>query len=134
MPDFDIDFCIEGRQDVKDYVVRRYGKDYVSEIIAFDTLKARAAIRDVGRVLGLPYALCDRVAKQIDFRDTLEEAVKSSEDLTTLYHSDRSVKKLIDLSRQLEGMPRHASTHAAGVVISAVPLSDLVPLQKNDER
>ena len=132
MPDFDIDFCIEGRQDVKDYVVRRYGKDYVSEIIAFDTLKARAAIRDVGRVLGLPYALCDRVAKQIDFRDTLEEAVKSSEDLTTLYHSDRSVKKLIDLSRQLEGMPRHASTHAAGVVISAVPLSDLVPLQKND--
>lgn len=132
MPDFDIDFCIEGRQDVKDYVVRRYGKDYVSEIIAFDTLKARAAIRDVGRVLGLSYALCDRVAKQIDFRDTLEEAVKSSEDLTTLYHSDRSVKKLIDLSRQLEGMPRHASTHAAGVVISAVPLSDLVPLQKND--
>ena len=133
MPDFDIDFCIEGRQDVKDYVVRRYGKDYVSEIIAFDTLKARAAVRDVGRVLGLPYALCDKVAKQIDFRDTLESAVKGSEELSSLYRSDRSVKKLIDLSRQLEGMPRHASTHAAGVVISAVPLSDLVPLQKNDD-
>lgn len=133
MPDFDIDFCIEGRQAVKDYVVQRYGKDYVSEIIAFDTLKARAAVRDVGRVLGLPYALCDRVAKQIDFRDTLEEAVKNSDELTSLYNADRSVRELIDISKKLEGMPRHASTHAAGVVISAIPLSDLVPLQKNDE-
>lgn len=133
MPDFDIDFCIEGRQNVKDYVVQRYGKDYVSEIIAFDTLKARAAVRDVGRVLGLPYALCDRVAKQIDFRDTLDDAVKNSDELTSLYNADRSVRQLIDISKKLEGMPRHATTHAAGVVISAVPLSDLVPLQKNDE-
>lgn len=133
MPDFDIDFCIEGRQKVKDYVVKKYGAERVSEIIAFDTLKARAAVRDVGRVLGISYQLCDRVAKQIDFGSNLDEALKESEELSSLYRSDRSVKKLIDLARQLEGMPRHASTHAAGVVISAVPLSDLVPLQKNDE-
>ena len=133
MPDFDIDFCIEGRQSVKDYVVRRYGKDYVSEIIAFDTLKARAAVRDVGRVMSLPYNLCDKVAKQIDIKNDLDTALKESEELAQLYRSDRSVKKLIDTARKLEGMPRHASTHAAGVVISAVPLSDLVPLQKNDD-
>ncbi len=133
MPDFDIDFCIEGRQSVKDYVVRRYGKDCVSEIIAFDTLKARAAVRDVGRVMSLPYNLCDKVAKQIDIKNDLNTALKESEELAQLYRSDRSVKKLIDTARKLEGMPRHASTHAAGVVISAVPLSDLVPLQKNDD-
>lgn len=133
MPDFDIDFCIEGRQSVKDYVVRRYGKDCVSEIIAFDTLKARAAVRDVGRVMSLPYNLCDKVAKQIDIKNDLDTALKESEELAQLYRSDRSVKKLIDTARKLEGMPRHASTHAAGVVISAVPLSDLVPLQKNDD-
>ena len=132
MPDFDIDFCIEGRQSVKDYVVKKYGADYVSEIIAFDTLKARAAVRDVGRVLGLSYQLCDRVAKQIEWRNTLKEALELSDDLSSLYRSDRSVKTLIDLAMKLEGMPRHASTHAAGVVISAVPLSDLVPLQRND--
>ena len=132
MPDFDIDFCIEGRQRVKDYVVQKYGADYVSEIIAFDTLKARAAVRDVGRVLGVPYQICDKVAKQIDFRNTLDEAIAASEEISQLYKSDRSVRRLIDLARQLEGMPRHASTHAAGVVISAVPLSDLVPLQRND--
>lgn len=133
MPDFDIDFCIEGRQSVKDYVVRRYGKDYVSEIIAFDTLKARAAVRDVGRVLGLPYQLCDKAAKEIDPKATLAEAMKESEELSGLYNTDRNVRKLIELAKKLEGMPRHASTHAAGVVISAVPLSDLVPLQRNDD-
>ena len=133
MPDFDIDFCIEGRQSVKDYVVEKYGKDYVSEIIAFDTLKARAAVRDVGRVLGVSYQLCDSAAKEIDPRATLSEALKESEELSGLYHSDRTMRKLIDLAMQLEGMPRHASTHAAGVVISAVPLSDLVPLQRNDD-
>lgn len=133
MPDFDIDFCIEGRQSVKDYVVKRYGTDRVSEIIAFDTLKARAAVRDVGRVLGMSYQLCDRAAKEIDPRATLDEALKESEELDSLYHTDRDMRKLIDLARQLEGMPRHASTHAAGVVISAVPLSDLVPLQRNDD-
>ena len=133
MPDFDIDFCIEGRQSVKDYVVRRYGADYVSEIIAFDTLKARAAVRDVGRVLGVSYQLCDKAAKEIDPKATLDEAMKASEELRGLYNSDRNMRKLIDLARKLEGMPRHASTHAAGVVISAVPLSDLVPLQRNDD-
>lgn len=133
MPDFDIDFCIEGRQSVKDYVVRRYGADYVSEIIAFDTLKARAAVRDVGRVLGISYQLCDRAAKEIDPRATLSQAMKESDELSGLYHSDRNMRRCIDLAKKLEGMPRHASTHAAGVVISAVPLSDLVPLQKNDD-
>ncbi len=132
MPDFDIDFCIEGRQQVKDYVVNRYGSEYVSEIIAFDTMKARAAVRDVGRVMNLPYQLCDKAAKLIDPRNTLEQSLKESEELGLLYRSDKSVHKLIDMAIQLEGMPRHASTHAAGVVISAVPLSDIVPLQKND--
>lgn len=132
MPDFDIDFCIEGRQSVKDYVVRRYGEDRVSEIIAFDTMKARAAVRDVGRVLNMPYQLCDKAAKLIDPRSTLEQALEASEELRLLYRSDKSVHRLIDTAMEIEGMPRHASTHAAGVVISAVPLSDLVPLQKND--
>jgi len=132
MPDFDIDFCIEGRQRVKDYVVQKYGKEYVSEIIAFDTFKARAAVRDVGRVLNLPYQLCDKVAKLIDPKSKLEEAIKQSEELAQLYRTDRSVKKLLDAAGQLEGMPRHTSIHAAGVVISAVPLDDLVPLQKSD--
>ena len=133
MPDFDIDFCIEGRQSVKDYVVQRYGKEYVSEIIAFDTMKARAAVRDVGRVLGISYQLCDRVAKEIDPRATLDEAIKESEELDSLYHTNRDVRRLIDLAKKIEGMPRHTSTHAAGVVISAVPLIDLVPLQRNDD-
>lgn len=132
MPDFDIDFCIEGRQSVKDYVVRRYGEDRVSEIIAFDTMKARAAVRDVGRVMNIPYSLCDRAAKLIDPRSSLKEALEQSDELYAMYRSDKSVRKLIDMAKKLEGMPRHASTHAAGVVISAVPLSDIVPLQKND--
>ena len=133
MPDFDIDFCIEGRQSVKDYVVRKYGKDYVSEIIAFDTLKARAAVRDVGRVMSIPYALCDKAAKLIDFRNTLDDALRENDELQQMYKSDRNVKNLIDMAKRIEGMPRHASTHAAGVVISAVPLNDIVPLQKNDD-
>lgn len=133
MPDFDIDFCIEGRQKVKDYVVQKYGKEYVSEIIAFDTLKARAAVRDVGRVLNLPYQLCDKVAKLIDPKSKLEEAIVQSDELEQLFRTDRSVKRLLDIAGRLEGMPRHTSTHAAGVVISAVPLDELVPLQKNDD-
>ena len=133
MPDFDIDFCIEGRQSVKDYVVRRYGAENVSEIIAFDTMKARAAVRDAGRVMGISYQLCDKAAKLIDPKMSLDEAMNDSEDLRSLYNSDRSVHELIDMARELEGMPRHASTHAAGVVISAVPISGLVPLQRNDD-
>ena len=133
MPDFDIDFCIEGRQKVKDYVIQKYGADKVSEIIAFDTMKARAAIRDVGRVMGVSYQLCDKTAKLVDSRNTLSESMEESEDLKYLYNSDKAVHELIDMAKQLEGMPRHASTHAAGVVISAVPISDIVPLQRNDD-
>lgn len=135
MPDFDIDFCIEGRQHVIEYVVRRYGSDHVAQIIAFDTLKARAAIRDTGRAMDLPYALCDKVAKYVpqEYHITLAKAKEQSPELQALYESDQQVRQLVDLAAQLEGMPRHASTHAAGVVISAVPIAEQVPLQKNDE-
>ncbi len=133
MPDFDIDFCIEGRQKVKEYVVRRYGSDHVAEIIAFDTLKARAAVRDVGRVMGLPYALCDRAAKLFEWNMTIPEALERVKELREMYDTNEQVHRLLDLAAQVEGMPRHASTHAAGVVIAASPVSDYVPLQKNDE-
>ncbi|MBR1591830.1 MAG: DNA polymerase III subunit alpha [Ruminococcus sp.] len=133
MPDFDVDFCIEGRQSVKDYVSEKYGRDKVAGIIAFDTLKARAAVKDVGRVMEIPYSLCDRVSKLIDPRYSLETALKDSSELKALYNSERDVRRLIDNAMLLEGMPRHTSMHAAGVVISAVPLSDIVPLQKSDE-
>lgn len=132
MPDFDIDFCIEGRQSVKDYVVRKYGEDKVSEIIAFDTLKAKAAVRDIVRVLGLSYGLGDKIAKMIDPKNDLSFSLKNNKELSSLYAADKSVRRLIDLALKLEGMPRHTSTHAAGVVISAVKLDDLVPLQRND--
>ncbi len=133
MPDFDIDFCMEGRQAVKDYVVRRYGSDHVAEIIAFDTMKARAAVRDIGRVMNIPYTVCDRTAKLIDARQTIPQALEQSEELRLLAKGDERVRKLLDMAKQVEGMPRHASTHAAGVVIAASPVSDYVPLQKNDE-
>ncbi len=134
MPDFDIDFCIVGRQSVIDYVVRRYGADRVAQIIAFDTLKARAAVRDTGRAMDLPYALCDRVAKCIpqDIHMTLQRALDESEELQSLYLHDASVHALIDRAKALEGMPRHATTHAAGVVISAGPVAEQVPLQQNE--
>ncbi len=135
MPDFDIDFCIEGRQRVIDYVTRRYGADHVAQIIAFDTLKARAAVRDTGRAMDLPYALCDQVAKAIpqDFTITLERAVRESPELKQMYEEKPQVRQLLDMAMKLEGMPRHASTHAAGVVISAVPVAEQVPLQRNDD-
>lgn len=132
MPDFDIDFCIEGRQAVKDYVARKYGTEYVAEIIAFDTLKAKAAVRDIVRVLGLPYSLGDKIAKMIDPKHDITFSLNENQELKKLYNSDSSVKRLIDLSLQSEGMPRHTSTHAAGVVISAVPLNELVPLQRGE--
>ncbi len=132
MPDFDIDFCIEGRQSVKDYVVQKYGADKVSEIIAFDTLKAKAAVRDIVRVLGLSYSLGDKIAKMIDPKYDLAYSLKENKELSAMYNADKSVKQLIDLALKLEGMPRHTSTHAAGVVISDVKLDDLVPVQKND--
>ncbi len=133
MPDFDIDFCIEGRQSVKDYVIARYGADHVAEIVAFDTLKARAAVRDIARVMNLPYALADKTAKLIDSRLTIAEALAQSRDLKAVYDTDEQAHRLLDMAARVEGMPRHVSTHAAGVVIAATPVSDYVPLQKNDE-
>ncbi|MCC8110901.1 MAG: DNA polymerase III subunit alpha [Ruminococcus sp.] len=135
MPDFDIDFCIEGRQRVKEYVIAKYGADRVSEIITFDYMKARGAVRDTGRAMGISYALCDKIAKSIDSRSTIADAMQCSDgkELQNLYETDLQAKKLLDMAMRLEGTPRHASTHAAGVLISAVPIMDLVPLQKNDE-
>lgn len=133
MPDFDIDFCIEGRAAVKEYVISRYGADHVSEIITFDYMKARGAVRDTGRAMGLPYKLCDEIAKSIDPRSTIAEAMASAEsELRQRYASDPKAHRLLDMAMRLEGTPRHASTHAAGVLISAVPIMDLVPLQKNE--
>lgn len=135
MPDFDIDFCIEGRQAVKDYVIRRYGKDRVSEIVTFDLMKARGAVRDTGRAMNMPYALCDKIAKMIDQKRTIAETLASSdgEELRQLCSADTRAKRLIDMAMRLEGVPRHTSTHAAGVIISAFPIEDMVPLQMNDD-
>ena len=136
MPDFDIDFCYERRQEVIDYVVERYGSDHVAQIITFGTMAARAAIRDIGRVLGMQYAEVDIVAKLIpqELGITIESALTRSGELRELYENDGSVKRLIDLSIKVEGMPRHASTHAAGVVITREQASDYIPLQLNDEQ
>lgn len=133
MPDFDIDFCYEGRQRVIDYVVKKYGSDRVAQIITFGTMAAKGAVRDVGRVMGLPYQTADRVSKLIPFglHVTLDSALKENAELAELYGSDGSVRRLIDTARKIEGMPRHASTHAAGVVISDLPVSDYVPVQLN---
>lgn len=135
MPDFDIDFCYERRGEVIDYVVRKYGADHVSQIVTFGTLKAKAAIRDVGRVLGMPYAAVDQVAKLIpnELNITLDAALKKSQDLLNLYNSDPQVKELVDYAIKIEGMPRHTSKHAAGVVISNLPVDEYVPLAKNDD-
>ena len=135
MPDFDVDFCKDRRQEVIDYVIRRYGSDHVAQIAAFGTMAAKGAVRDVGRVMGLPYALCDKVAKLIpnELNITIERALQISHELKTLYDSDAQVKELIDTAARLEGMPRHTTTHAAGVVITEKPVSDYVPLAKNDE-
>ncbi|MGN0630464.1 MAG: DNA polymerase III subunit alpha [Ruminococcus sp.] len=134
MPDFDIDFCIEGRQAVKDYVVRRYGKERVSEIVTFDLMKARGAVRDAGRAMAVPYALCDKIARMIDPRRTIAETLASSdgEELRQLCERDTKAKRLIDMAQRLEGIPRHTSTHAAGVIISAFPIEEMVPLQQSD--
>lgn len=135
MPDIDVDFCYERRQEVIDYVVNKYGADHVAQIVTFGTMAARAAIRDVGRALGMPYSTVDTVAKKIPrvLGITIEKALKESEELKLLYDSDDKVKELIDTSMSVEGMPRHASTHAAGIVITDKPVSDYVPLATNDE-
>ncbi len=136
MPDFDIDFCKDRRSEVIDYVVRKYGYDHVAQIIAFGTMAAKGVVRDVGRALGLPYSVCDTVAKLIPFElnMTLTKALSISKELKDRYDTDPQIKELIDLSMGLEGMPRHATTHAAGVIISDRPVSDYVPLAKNDEQ
>lgn len=134
MPDFDIDFCYEGRQRVIDYVIDRYGEDRVSQIVTFGTMAARAAVRDVARVMGLPYKTGDDVAKLIpqELHITLDKAMEQSAELRELYSSDRTVHELIDTSRSIEGMPRNTSTHAAGVLISDAPVMEYVPLVKKD--
>ncbi len=131
MPDFDIDFCVEGRATVKEYVVSRYGADHVAEIVAFDTLKARAAVRDVGRVLGLPYALGDQLSRLLDARLPIAQSLVENKTLKARYDSNSDVKRLLDIAQKIEGMPRHVSTHAAGVVITAFPVSNYVPLQNH---
>lgn len=135
MPDFDIDFCYVNRQKVIDYVIKKYGTDRVSQIVTFGTMAARAAIRDVGRAMDIPYAVCDKTAKLIpqSLGMTIERALSGSKELKGLYDNDPQIKELIDMALKLEGMPRHASTHAAGVVISDKPIAEYVPLAVNDE-
>ena len=135
MPDIDVDFCYERRQEVIDYVARKYGADHVSQIITFGTLQAKGCIRDVGRVLGMSYQDTDAVAKAIpfDLGMTLEKALALSPLLKTMYDEQPEVHRLIDTAMTLEGMPRHASTHAAGVLITGKPVMEYVPLQRNDE-
>ena len=135
MPDIDIDFAPEGRQKVIDYVVEKYGADNVAQIVTFGTMKARLAVRDVGRALGLPYADVDRVAKLIprDLNATIDSAIETVPELKSLYENDGDIKRLIDTSRALEGLSRHASTHAAGVVITQEPIVNYVPLTLNKD-
>lgn len=135
MPDIDMDFCQARRGEVIEYVMEKYGKDHVAQIVTFGTMAARAAVRDVGRVLNFTYAETDAVAKLIPttLHMTLDEALRVSPQLKEMYDGDERVKKLLDTARSLEGMPRNTSTHAAGVVITKDPVSDYVPLAKNDD-
>ena len=130
MPDIDVDFCYERRQEVIDYVVRKYGKDQVVQIITFGTMAARAVIRDVGRVLDIPYARVDSISKMVPNENniTIDKALKISKDLRTAYEQDEETHYLIDMSKRLEGLPRHASMHAAGVVIGKTAIDEYVPL------
>jgi DNA polymerase-3 subunit alpha len=132
MPDIDVDFCFERRQEVIDYVVQKYGKEQVVQIVTFGTLAAKGVVRDVGRVLDMPYARCDAIAKMIpgDLGMTLEKALRQSPDLRNAYEEDPEVKYLIDMSMRLEGLPRHTSMHAAGVVISRTSVDEYVPLSR----
>ena len=134
MPDIDMDFCVRRRGEVIDYVTRKYGADHVAQIVTFGTMAARMAIRDVGRALNISYAETDAVAKQVPMalNMTLDEALKLSKPLKDMYESDEKIKNLLDTARALEGMPRHASTHAAGVVITHRPVYEYVPLATND--
>lgn len=129
MPDIDIDFDDRGRDRVLEYVIEKYGKDHVAQIITFGTMAARAAVRDTGRALGIPYGFCDTIAKLIPFGATLEEALISVQELRALYDANADAKTVIDMAKKLEGVARHASTHAAGIVFSKEPLTEIVPLQ-----
>ncbi len=135
MPDFDVDFCKDRRSEVIDYVIRKYGADHVAQIVAFGTLQARGAVRDVGRVLDVPYASVDRIAKMIpfSFNMTIDKALSLSTDLMNAYNTDDTCKQIIDIARSIEGMPRNITMHAAGVVITDRPVSDYVPLTKSDD-
>ncbi len=135
MPDFDIDFCKERRGEVIDYVVSKYGEDHVAQIISFGTMAARGSIRDVGRALDIPYATVDSIAKLVpmELNITIEKALKLSKELSIRYKEDEQTRKLLDIAMSIEGMPRHATMHAAGVVITDKPVSDYVPLSKNDD-
>ncbi len=135
MPDIDVDFEYERRQEVIDYVTEKYGRDCVAQIVTFGTLAARGVVRDVGRVLDLPYAKCDMIAKMIptDLGMTLDKALSANPELKQLYESDGDVKYLIDMSRRLEGLPRHTSMHAAGVVICGAPVEEYVPLSRGSD-
>ena len=134
MPDFDVDFCYERRGEVIDYVIEKYGADHVAQIVTFGTLAARAAIRDVGRAMGIPYNVVDNVSKQVprELNITIQKALKKSPEFRALYESSDEIKNLIDTSMKVEGMPRHTSTHAAGVVITRDPVASYVPLALND--
>lgn len=134
MPDFDVDFCYEKRQQVIDYVIDKYGADHVAQIITFGTMLARGAIRDIARVLTIPYSVADKVAKLIpnEPKMTISKALTISKEMENLYNTDPQIKELIDLAIKVEGMPRHASTHAAGVVITDMPAEEYVPLQDNE--
>ncbi|MER2080665.1 MAG: DNA polymerase III subunit alpha [Ruminococcus sp.] len=132
MPDFDIDFCSERRGEVIDYVIRKYGEDHVSQIITFGRMGAKLAVRDVGRVLGMPYAEVDRIAKLMPDNDTIQAAVEHSADLKLRNQEDSRVRELIDYAVRIEGMPRQSGIHAAGVVITENPVSDYVPLSKSE--
>ena len=134
MPDIDIDFCYEKRQQVIDYVVEKYGRTSVAQIITFGTMQARAVVRDVARALALPYSLADKIAKMIPHGTTLKEAISLEPDLKKIYSEDQRIRELIDIAMTLEGLTRHASTHAAGVVIGDRPLTEYVPLYKNRDQ
>ena len=132
MPDIDVDFCYERRQEVIDYVVKKYGKECVTQIVTFGTLAARGVIRDVGRVMDMPYSFVDSISKNVpsELNITIQKALDMNPDLRKIYEEDEGVKKLIDMSKRLEGLPRHTSTHAAGVVISQKPMDEYVPLSR----
>ena len=135
MPDIDIDFCYERRSEVIDYVIEKYGKDCVTQIVTFGTLAARGVIRDVGRVMDLPYNFCDTIAKNIpnELNTTIDKALIMNPELRSMYESDETVKRLIDMAKRLEGLPRHTSMHAAGVVISQKAMDEYVPLSRSSD-